>query len=145
MDERQQRIKEGAGLDESRLNQDFIEILRKWSTPVLLVLAIIAFSFYGVQQWNKLKVGKVNDAFAALETVRASGASLPSQFTLVSDAHSGVRSVALMANLDAADAYLRAVISGIMPGFVATTLSVFGGARVALLVQCAHYILGPDS
>lgn len=120
MDERQQKIKEGAGLDESRLNQDFIEILRKWSTPALLVMAIVAFSFYGVQQWNKLKVAKVDDAFAALEAVRASGATRPSQFLLVAETHGEVRSVGLMAKLDAADAYMQSVFSGVMPGFAAT-------------------------
>ena len=38
LDRRTRQITEGAGLEESRLNQDFVEFLKKWSTPLLLVI-----------------------------------------------------------------------------------------------------------
>lgn len=118
MDERQQQIKEGAGLDESRLNQDFIDLLRKWSTPVLLVGAIIAFSYFGYQRWQQYRISGVDIAFSVYEGVRTSGSPLPSQFTTVSAEYGAVRALGLMADLDAADACMLAVRRGVMPGLI---------------------------
>jgi hypothetical protein len=42
MDERQTQIRERAGLEEARYNQDFIEFLRRFGTPILMVAAVIA-------------------------------------------------------------------------------------------------------
>ncbi len=116
MDERQQQIKEGAGLDESRLNQDFIDLLRKWSTPVLLVGAIVAFSYFGYQRWQQYRISGVDMAFSVYEEVRTSGSPLPSQFAAVSAEYGDVRSLGLMADLDAADTCMLAVRRGVMPG-----------------------------
>ena len=47
MDERQTQIREAAGLDESRLNTEFVEFLRKWGPIALGVLAVAALAFVG--------------------------------------------------------------------------------------------------
>ena len=39
MEERQTQIREGAGLEESKLNVEFIDWLQRWSTPILLLVA----------------------------------------------------------------------------------------------------------
>jgi tetratricopeptide (TPR) repeat protein len=104
MDERQSKIKEGAGLEESRINQDFIDLLRKWSTPVLLILAIVAFAYVGYQRLERSRIANVNDAFQLLEnTVSADS------LAQVADDYSDVRAVPHMARLRQADQYLDAV------------------------------------
>ena len=52
MDERQTQIRQGAGLEESRINTEFLDFLNKWSSPVLIVIGLsteqsIAKLFYG--------------------------------------------------------------------------------------------------
>lgn len=117
MDE--QRIKgltQGAGREESRINQDFIDFLSKWSTPFLVVLALCAVSYWGWNQYKARQVAKVNEAIA--DYVIASGGASPSPDTLerLGDEHEGVRSIGMLARLDAADLYLAAVQRGLEPG-----------------------------
>ncbi len=41
MDERQQQIKSGAGLEESRINEDFKDFLEKWGFWLLLAVGVL--------------------------------------------------------------------------------------------------------
>ena len=114
MDQRQAQIREGAGLEESKLNVEFIEWLRRWSTPLLLVAAIAALGWVLYQKFERAQLAKVDRAFGELETAMVAGS--PETLKAVADAYSGVRAVPVMARLGAADAYLRAARAGVRPG-----------------------------
>jgi hypothetical protein len=115
MDQRQTQIREGAGLEESRLNVEFIELLRKWSSPVLLVAAVVAFGFFGYQKLQESRLKRLNTAFEQLE---AAGGENPSPESLrgVAAEYGDVRAVGALARLTAADVYLRAVRLGLKIG-----------------------------
>ncbi|MGE3107203.1 MAG: tetratricopeptide repeat protein [Phycisphaerales bacterium] len=114
MDDRQQQIREGAGLEESRLNTEFIDFLKKYSTHVLVVIAVIAFGFFG---WNKYKESRENALTAAFsELDSAASASKPENLLAVAEDHAGKASVAELARLYAADLYLNATRSGLKLG-----------------------------
>ncbi len=44
MDERQEQVQVGAGLQESRLNTDLINWLNKWGSHILSVVALIVLA-----------------------------------------------------------------------------------------------------
>ncbi len=113
MDDRQRQIRERAGLEESRLNQEFIEFLRKYSTPALVVAAVGVAGFVGWQKYHKARLEKVDKAFGELAT----GAALsPDALKQIAQDYEGVRAVPILARLHAADAYLNAVRAGIRTG-----------------------------
>ncbi|MCC6678480.1 MAG: hypothetical protein IT436_15200 [Phycisphaerales bacterium] len=116
MEQRHQQIRERAGLEEARLNVEFIDFLRKWG-PIVLTIAAIAAG--GQFVWTKLKTAKVDKINRAFDEYNKSAmTSNPSPLALkaVADEFNGVRGIGLMARLDAADAYLRSVRAGLKPG-----------------------------
>ncbi|MDX9910821.1 MAG: hypothetical protein RBS39_03210 [Phycisphaerales bacterium] len=120
MDQRQTQIREGAGLEESRLNTDFIDALRKWSTPVLLVITLGAAGMVVKQRLDKAHRERVNEAFAAFDLAGGEAVANPSPDSLkaVAEQYSDVGAVAHMARLRAADVLLDAVRRGVVPGAV---------------------------
>jgi hypothetical protein len=116
MDERQQQIREGAGLDESRLNTDFIELLRKWSSPVLLIAAVLAFGYWGWQKLQESRLNRLNTAFSELTGAAASASPSPDSLRSIAAEFGDVRAVGVLANIEAADVYLRAVRLGVRVG-----------------------------
>src|SRR5262249_19526881 len=65
-EERQTQIREGAGLEESKLNVEFIDWLQKWSTPILLLIALTALGILGYKKWEKAKLDEVDRGFGEL-------------------------------------------------------------------------------
>lgn len=116
MDERQTKIREGAGLEESRLNQDFIDLLQKWSMPALVVIAVAAVGYAGWDRYKKAVVEKIDRAFLDYESAAGSTNPSPDSLRRVADEFEGVKSVPLLARLKAADAYLAAIRAGVKPG-----------------------------
>lgn len=116
MDPRQAQIRERAGLEESRLNQDFIEGLRKYSTPVLLVLAIAAGGYVAVTKYKKAQTEKRESAFTEFEAANSSPAPSPESLKRVAEDHASIGAIAVMSKLRAADAYMDSVRSGLRPG-----------------------------
>lgn len=116
MEERHTQIREGAGLEESRLNVEFIDWLRKWSTPILVVLAAASLGYAGWHHLKKREVAEVNRAFRELEAAGAVQNPSPESLKRVAEEFEGVRGVAELARLRAADAYLAAVRRGLKPG-----------------------------
>ncbi|HZW11182.1 MAG TPA: hypothetical protein VFF69_14870 [Phycisphaerales bacterium] len=117
-DNRLSQITEGAGLQESRLNVEFIEFIRKWSTPVLLVLAALAVGYF---LWNKQKEARdarIDEAFAQLNQSTETTSPSPDALRRIAEDYKGVTGVRLLAQLAAADEYLRAVKRGVKPGAV---------------------------
>lgn len=114
MDERQAQIREGAGLDEARLNVEFIDFLKKWSTPLLVIVAVIALGYFGWQKRREMKAAAVTNAFAQLEA--ASDAGNPAGLLAVADEHRAHGAVAEIAYLKAADIHLSSYRAGLAPG-----------------------------
>ena len=107
-------IREGAGLDESRLNQDFIEFLRKWSTPALVVIAAIAGGYFLYGKYEQSRHTAMARAFSELDAAVVS--RKPESLIRVAEEQSGKAAVPLLARLAAADLYLEASRTGVPPG-----------------------------
>lgn len=116
MDERQTKIREGAGLEESRINTDLIDFLNKWSSPVLIVIGLIGLGWAGLRYLERTKVAELNNAFAAYEGAVSGGSPSPASLRNIAGEYSGTGAVAELALLKAVDVYLQAAISGIEPG-----------------------------
>ncbi|MEM7755465.1 MAG: hypothetical protein AAF297_07490 [Planctomycetota bacterium] len=116
MDDRQTQIKEGAGLEESRVNQDFVDFLRKWSQPVLLLIVIISAAWFAWQRWTAYTVGRTNDAFAEYEAVANAPDPLPASLRAIAEAYADVGSIAPLAQLRLGDVHMTAVRRGLEPG-----------------------------
>jgi len=116
MDKPIEGLTQGAGREESRINQDFIDFLSKWSTPVLLVLAALAVAYWGWNQYKAMQITKVNKATTAYTAATAGGNPNPDTLAIVAREYAGVRSVGELASLDLADVYLLAVQRGLEPG-----------------------------
>ena len=116
MDERLSQIKEGEGLSESRVNQDLIDFLQKWSTPALVLLLVIVAGYVGWQQLEKRRIARVNQAFSELEAAGPAASASPDALLGLASQYDDVRSVGVLARLRAADAYMVAVRRGIKPG-----------------------------
>ena len=116
MDDRQRQIREGAGLAESRLNEEFIEFLQKWSMPILVTVAVVAVGYTVYGKVQKARAEKVDLAFQEFETATAAANPSPDSLQRVAEEYEGVRSVPALARLAAADACLRTVRTGANPG-----------------------------
>ncbi|HRQ71398.1 MAG TPA: hypothetical protein PLU35_00040 [Phycisphaerales bacterium] len=116
IDKRHTEIKEGAGLDESRLNLEFVDFLRKWSTPVLLILAIAAVGYFLYTRQQEAKRERTADAFRQFTVVAMSANPSPESLVGIAEAFGDVRGIGPMARLAAADEYLRAVRRNLRPG-----------------------------
>jgi len=114
MDQRQQQVQVGAGLQESRLNTEFIAFLEKYGTRALYLILVIVLAYVGWQRWTRWQATKLDQAFVALNAAMQSRD--PDNLMRVSADHRGQGSVWIVANLAAADQYLDAVRRGLAPG-----------------------------
>ncbi|MFO0832969.1 MAG: hypothetical protein U0637_14150 [Phycisphaerales bacterium] len=128
MDERQQQIRERAGLEESRLNQDFIEFLNKWGTNILMCIAVVALGYWGYQKYQQRESDKVAAAYSALEAARSGDNPSPDTLISVADEWQGRGAVSLLARREAADIYLDCVARGIKPGAVVNQDGTLGSS-----------------
>jgi len=110
------QIRERAGLEEARLNQDFIDFVTKWSTPLLLLIALGVGGNFLYQQYTKRQSDRLALAFEQLAAAAAVANPSPDSLRQVAIEFSGVGSVGELARLKAADAYMRAVMRGVVPG-----------------------------
>jgi hypothetical protein len=115
MDDRQRQIREQAGLTESRLNQDFIDFLRKYSTPVLVVVMVAAGGFWLLRTYQQRQAAAREAAFAELSAA-TTGEPSPDALAAIADAHAGVPGVAIQALLSAGDSYFTSAVRGVKPG-----------------------------
>jgi hypothetical protein len=116
MDDRQTKIREGAGLEDSRINQEFLDFLNKWSSPVLIVLAVAALIWAGLTKLEQMKNEKIDNAFGELEAAMSGGNPAPTSLTTIADASAGIESVSELARLRAIDIYLASYTLGLEPG-----------------------------
>ena len=114
--DRQRQIRERAGLEEARLNQDFIDFLQKWSMPVLVLLAVLAGGYALYTRWTQSERAHLNEAFGELAAVTSVAAPSPDSLRAIAEQYEGVQSVAELARLRAADTFMGAVKRGILVG-----------------------------
>jgi len=114
MDERQTQITEGAGLEESRINKEFIDLLQKWSTPVLLLILLVAGAYAGVKWLENRQQTQLDAAFVAFRDAEMEGR--PEALLDVAREHGGAGSVGIVARLAAADLRLDAYHQRVRPG-----------------------------
>jgi len=116
MDERQAQIREGAGLEESKLNVEFIDWLRRWSTPLLMVIALVALGFVVYQRLERAHLAKVDAAFAELNAALSNANPNPESLKSIAQSYEGVRAVPSLARTSAADLYLASARTGVKIG-----------------------------
>ncbi|MEQ8770423.1 MAG: hypothetical protein RIB60_07935 [Phycisphaerales bacterium] len=116
MDDRQAQIKEGAGLEENRINQDLVDFLEKWSAPFLFVLALIMAGYWGWGKLEQMREAHVAEAFAAYTSATSGDNPSPDSLKRVADEYADVPGAAAQARLRAARVYLEAVWFGTEPG-----------------------------
>ena len=116
MDKRQTEIVEGAGLDEGRLNQDLIDFLNKWASPVLFVFALIAGGWWFWNYRGEQQAAYRDSALVQLENATLSGNPNPITLVALADEFDDVAGVAPRALLAAADVRLSAASRGVVPG-----------------------------
>jgi hypothetical protein len=117
MDEQKQQpiqIREGAGLDEARVNQDMVDFLKKYSTPILFVICGVVLAYAGLNYLRTKRAEALERAFAHLSEAAQTGS--PDSLLAVAQEHSGQRAVPTLARLEAADIHLRAARTGVAVG-----------------------------
>ncbi|MGQ0627049.1 MAG: hypothetical protein ACT4PL_02995, partial [Phycisphaerales bacterium] len=114
IDNRQSQIREGAGLTESKLNTDFIEFLKRWSTPILLVVACTALSFMLYRKYKEHREGQFDAAWVEFQDAEKS--RNPATLVAVAETHASVPGLPLIARLQAGDVWRHAAITGVAPG-----------------------------
>lgn len=110
----QTKIVEGAGLEESRLNQEFIDWLRTWGSPLLLVLCVVAGGWAAYQWWERQQAKVLNDAYVQLASAQESGS--PDGLLRVAREHGKSGAVGVLATLRAADIYYESALKRLAPG-----------------------------
>lgn len=120
IDQRHTQIKEKAGLEESRLNQDFIEFLKKWGTPLLGVVAAVSVGYVGLDYLKQRRVATIDAAFQEYQVATSFGVlnANPDALVNIATTFTDANAIPVMAKLGAADAYLQAVRTGLRPGAV---------------------------
>jgi hypothetical protein len=103
VDKRLDQIKEGAGLEESRINEELVEFLKKHSDKFTLVILIAAIAIVGQKWLHQYQVGARNDAWAEYSEAAIIG---PQNLVDVARKHDGRPGLRLQALSDAADMYL---------------------------------------
>lgn len=115
MDDRLKDIREGAGLEESKLNEVFIDWLNKWGNRILWVALIVLALYVGNIQLTKWRKAKIDRAFQEYQEILALDPT-PEALLDIAQRHGGARGVPTMARLQAADLYLESVRLGLVPG-----------------------------
>lgn len=106
-------IREGAGLEESRYNTEFIELLKKFSTPLLLCIAVIAGGYFLYTYRTRQRELSVDGAWAQFDAAEKSGS--PASLLRIADENEGT-SIAYLARLKVADVHLDASRTGVPIG-----------------------------
>lgn len=120
IEQRHMQIREKAGLEDARLNKEFIGFLQKWSTPLMAIIAVAALGYVGMGKLKAQRIAKVDAAFREFQSVSLGGTlnASPDSLLGVADAFDDVAGVAILARLGAADALLQSVRTGLRPGAV---------------------------
>lgn len=116
MDERQGQLKDRAGLDESRINEEFRDFLVKWGPRLLIVVALIALAFSGRRYLTQKADERTDEAFEQLALATSTDSTSPDTLLSLAEQYDDIGAVAHVARLTAAEAYLSAVRRGVVIG-----------------------------
>ncbi len=116
MEDRQTQIKEGAGLEESKLNVEFIDWLRRWSTPILGIVAVVALGFVVMNRIERGRAAALDKAFEEFESASRAESPSPETLKTVAQENAGIKAVPILAEIEAADLYLRSARTGLRLG-----------------------------
>lgn len=122
MDERQQQIQVGAGLQESRLNTEFIGWLEKYGTWILTIILVVVASYVGYSKYNEYRERALDEAFAQYAAAVGNPGpdgiltGRPDNILKVGAEHGSFGSIGFLSKLDAAEIYLGCVRRGLLPG-----------------------------
>lgn len=114
MDRRHTEIVEGAGLEESRINADFADWLKRWGSPILLIILVMALGYRGWMWYQQKETAALDSAFIDLDA--ASQAGQPLVLLQVANDWDGRATVSHQARLEAADRFMLAYASNVKPG-----------------------------
>jgi hypothetical protein len=113
MDERQAQVKQGAGLEEGRINQEFVDVLQKWSTPVLLLLTAAAALWWGWQRLEQMRYDTRDQAFSQLADALVGNSVNPVVLEQIASDYGSVPDVVILAKQSAGSAYVASIIRGV--------------------------------
>ncbi len=114
LDQRQSQIEVDKGLTESRLNQDFVDFLRKYGTAILLGVCAISVAYVGWDRYSRHREGTLDEAWLSLE--KAIEARSPEGLIAVAEEHASEAGLPLLARVEAADILVQSAIMGVVPG-----------------------------
>lgn len=115
------QVRERAGLEEARLNEELIDFLRsKTFTYICVVLAVGALGYSGFRKFKEIEREKVAAAFTEFEQATATADASPDALERIAEAYDKIGGIGVRARMAAADAHLRVVRSGLKPGAVTT-------------------------
>ncbi len=117
MDKRHTEIVAGAGLEESRINTDLVDFLKRWGSPILVAVLVLALGYRGYMFLETRKIQRLDSAY--LEFEAASVAGQPVALVQVAEDWRSVPVVSALARLHAADRYVLAYTAELKPGGVA--------------------------
>lgn len=117
----QPQIRERAGLEESRINQEFVDFLRSpWFTGLCVILCVIAVAYAVRGHLKKREDAQVAQAFSELNAATSTENPSPASLERVAEEFGDVRGVGILATLAAADAHLNVVRVGVKPSAILT-------------------------
>ena len=134
-EDRRREVEVGAGLQESRLNEEFIEGLKKHGPKVIYALAAVVLVVYGVNAYKNYRADQRDEALAQLDQVSDS----PDNLLGVANA-SAQQAVSLTARLRAANALMDSARARVRHGVKpteATAADMLSDAQVAEQYQKA--------
>lgn len=113
------QVRERAGLEEARLNQELVDFLRgKTFTYLCVALAVGALGFSGLRKYREIERQKVAAAFTEFDQATSIEDPSPDALERIAEAYADIGSIGPQARLAAADAHLRVVRIGAKPGVV---------------------------
>ena len=98
---------EQTDLNESRVNEEFVDWLKKWGNGILLAVLLVALAGVGWQWLERSANDRRDAAWDGLTS-----AQLPSSLEEIAVEAEGVDSVSILALMSAADKYLTSIQSG---------------------------------
>ncbi len=106
-------IRSGAGLEEGRYNTEFIDLLKKYSTPMLLCIAVIAGGYFLYNYRSRQRELSTDGAWAQFDAAEKSGS--PASLLRIADENEGT-AIEHLARLKVADVHLDASRTGVPIG-----------------------------
>src|SRR5690606_37357920 len=90
------------------------EFLRKWGTPLLMIIVVVSAVYAGATAWSRHRERSHGQAYMDFHAAAVSGS--PDNLVVIAVQHKGRGAVYALALIEAADAYLESARVGLRPG-----------------------------